>query len=86
LALLFIPTLIGYFVTTVVIGLIVKAIEATTIRHGVVLGIVLGIGFGAVGALVSQVYEQKGSTYWLINGINAVIAYAIVSVILTVWE
>jgi hypothetical protein len=86
LALLFIPTLIGYFVTTVVIGLIVKAIGATTIRHGVVLGIVLGIGFGAVGALVSQVYEQKGSTYWLINGINAVIAYAIVSVILTVWE
>jgi hypothetical protein len=32
------------------------------------------------------VYEQKGSTYWLINGINAVIAYSIVSVILTVWE
>jgi hypothetical protein len=86
LALLFIPTLIGYFVTTVVIGLIIEAIGTTEVGDAVVLGIVLGIGFGAVGALVSQVYEQKGSNYWLINGINAVIAYLIVSVILTVWQ
>jgi hypothetical protein len=86
LALLFIPTLIGYFVTTVVIGLIVEALGQTEIGDGVILGVVLGIGFGVVGALVSQVYEQKGSTYWLINGINAIIAYVIVSVILTVWQ
>jgi hypothetical protein len=86
LALLFIPTLIGYFVTTVVIALIVEALGQTEIGDGVILGVVLGIGFGVVGALVSQVYEQKGSTYWLINGINAIIAYVIVSVILTVWQ
>ncbi|MGH8950265.1 MAG: DUF1761 domain-containing protein [Acidimicrobiia bacterium] len=86
LALLFIPTLIGYFVTTVVIGLIAKAIGATEVMDGVWLGVALGVGFGAVGALVSQVYEQKGRNYWLINGINAVIAYVIVAVIVTVWE
>jgi hypothetical protein len=86
LALLFIPTLIGYFVTTVVIALIVEALGATEIVDGVALGVALGIGFGAVGALVSQVYEQKGSSYWLINGINAVIAYVIVALILTVWQ
>jgi hypothetical protein len=86
LAVLFIPTLIGYFVTTVVIGLIVEAIGITEVGDGVVLGIVLGIGFGAVSALVTQVYERKGSNYWLINGLNAVIAYVIVSVILTVWQ
>jgi hypothetical protein len=86
LALLFIPTLIGYFVTTVVIGLIIEAIGTTEVGDAVALGVVLGIGFGAVGALVSQVYEQKGSTYWLINGINAIISYVIVAVILTVWQ
>jgi hypothetical protein len=86
LALLFIPTLIGYFVTTVVIGLIAKAIGATEVMDGVWLGVALGVGFGAVGALVNQVYEQKGSTYWLINGINAVIAYVIVAVIVTIWD
>jgi hypothetical protein len=85
LALLFIPTLIGYFVTTVVIALLVRGMGTETLNDGIVLGVVLGIGFGVVGAVVSQVYEGKGSTYWLINGVNAVIAYAIVVAIVTVW-
>lgn len=86
LALLFIPTLIGYFVTSIVIALIVAAIGAETVGDGIVLGAVLGVGFGMVGALVNQVYERKGQSYFLINGINAVIAYAIVASILTVWD
>lgn len=86
LALLFIPTLIGYFVTTVVIGLLVVGIGADTVGDGIGLGVALGVGFGMVGALVSQVYESKGGSYWLINGVNAVIAYVIVAVILTVWR
>ncbi len=85
LALLFIPTLIGYFVTTVVIGLLVAATGVMTVGDGIVLGAVLGVGFGMVGALVNQVYERKGGSYFLINGLNAVIAYAIVAAILAVW-
>jgi len=86
LALLFIPTLIGYFITTVVIGLLVAGVGTETVSDGIILGVVLGIGFGMVGALVNQVYESKGSSYFLINGINAVIAYGIVAAILTVWD
>lgn len=86
LALLFIPTLIGYFITTIVIGLLIAATGTDTPGGGIVLGIVLGIGFGMVGALVDQVYEAKGSTYFLINGLNAVIAYAIVGAILAAWN
>jgi hypothetical protein len=86
LALLFIPTLIGYFVTTVVIGLLVAGMGVEELADGIILGVVLGIGFGMVGALVNQVYEGKGSSYVLINGVNAVIAYAIVAAILTVWS
>jgi len=85
LALLFIPTLIGYFITTVVIGLLVAGVGTETVGDGIVLGVVLGIGFGMVGALVNQVYESKGRSYFLINGINAVIAYGIVAAILTAW-
>lgn len=86
LALLFIPTLIGYFVTSVVIALIAKAIGAADAVDGIMLGIALGVGFGMVGALVNQVYERKGATYWLINGVNAIIAYSIVAVIVTIWD
>ena len=83
---LLIPTFIGYFVTTIVIALIAKAIGATELADGMALGIVLGVGFGVVGGLISQIYERKGSTYWLINGVNAIIAYAIVGIIVTVWD
>lgn len=86
LVLLFIPTLIGYFVTTIVIGLLVAGVGADTVSDGIILGVVLGIGFGTVGALVNQVYENKGSSYFLINGLNSVIAFAIVATILAVWN
>lgn len=86
LALLFIPTLIGYFVTTAVIGIVVAGMGIDALGDGITLGVILGIGFGMVGALVNQVYEGKGSSYFLINGLNAVIAYAIVAAILTAWQ
>lgn len=50
------------------------------------LGIALGVAFGLVSALVVQLYEQKGATYWLINGVNAILALSLVSVILSVWD
>jgi hypothetical protein len=82
---LLVPTFVGYLVTTVVIALIAQAVGASELIDGLTLGIVLGIGFGVIGAAVVQIYEQKGGSYWLINGINAIIAYSIVSIIVTVW-
>jgi hypothetical protein len=82
---LLIPTFIGYFVTTIVIALLSRAVGADDLTDGLVLGILLGVGFGVIGALVVQIYEQKGGSYWLINGINAIIAYSIVAVIVTIW-
>jgi hypothetical protein len=66
--------------------MLAKAVGAVSFADGLALGIVLGVGFGVVGALVTQLYEQKGGTYWTINGVNAIIAYSIVSVIVTLWD
>jgi hypothetical protein len=82
---LLVPTFIGYLVTTIVIALLARAIGASEVMDGLSLGIVLGVGFGVIGALVVQIYEQKGGSYWLINGINAIVAYSIVATIVTVW-
>ncbi len=82
---LLVPTFIGYFVTTIVIALLARAVGASSLMEGLSLGIVLGVGFGVIGALISQIYERKGSSYWLINGINAIIAFSIVAIIATVW-
>ena len=86
LAMILIPTFIGYFVTTVVIGLLVNGMDADSWQDGLALGASLGIGFGLVGAFVNQLYEQKGRMYWLINGVNAIVAYSIVAVILSLWD
>ncbi len=86
LAMILIPTFIGYFVTSIAIALLATAIPGDEVVDGVALGIVLGVGFGVVGAIVNQMYEQKGRSYWLINGVNALIAYTLVSVIVTIWD
>jgi hypothetical protein len=81
-----VPTFIGYFVTSIVIALVAASLDGAELVDGLALGVAFGIGFGVVGAVVSQMYEQKGASYWLINGLNAVIAYSIVAVIVTVWD
>lgn len=86
LAMILIPTFIGYFVTSIVIALIATAISGDEVVDGVALGVALGFGFGVVGAVVNQMYEQKGKSYWLINGVNALIAYTLVAVIVTIWD
>ncbi|HSK16291.1 MAG TPA: DUF1761 domain-containing protein [Gaiellaceae bacterium] len=86
LAAVLLPTAIGYFVTSVGIALLAKAIGATNVADGIALGVVLGVAFGVVGAVVTQLYENKGGAYWLINGLNAVIAFSIVGVIVSVWD
>lgn len=86
LATILVPTFIGYFVTTVVIALLARAIGAESVGDGLVLGIALGVAFGLVSALVVQLYEGKGGAYWLINGVNAIVALSLVSAIVSVWD
>ncbi|HEX9643151.1 MAG TPA: DUF1761 domain-containing protein [Acidimicrobiia bacterium] len=86
LAVILVPTFVGYFVTTVAIALVAGGIGASDFADGIALGVVLGLGFGVVGALIGQLYEQKGSSYWLLNGVNAIIAYSIVGAIVSVWD
>jgi hypothetical protein len=86
LVMILVPTFIGYFVTSTVIALIATALSGDDVVNGLALGVALGVGFGIVSAVVNQMYEQKGGSYWLINGVNAVIAYSIVAVIVTIWD
>lgn len=79
-------TFVLYFITSTVIGLLVAATGAADVADGLILGATLGVGFGVVGGLIGQLYEQKGSSYWLINGINTIVSFSIVAAILAVWE
>ena len=85
LVLLAIPTLVAYFATSLVIASLARGLGLETAGEGALFGVLLGIGFGMASALVTQVYEAKGPNYFLINGLNHVIAFAIVGTIVTVW-
>src|SRR5688500_12519202 len=75
-----------YCVVSTVVALLVAAAGAVDLADGALLGAVLGVAFGAGSALVIQLYEQKGGSYWLVNGINAIVSYAIVGGILAAWD
>ncbi|MGH2711186.1 MAG: DUF1761 domain-containing protein [Actinomycetota bacterium] len=81
-----VASFIVYLVTSTFIGLLVAATGAVDLADGAVLGASLGVAFGAAGALINQMYEQKGGSYWLINGISAVVSWAIVGGILAAWD
>jgi hypothetical protein len=81
-----VATVVLYFITTIVIALLVQATGTTDVMDGVMLGVALGIAFGAVSSLIGQMYEQKGSSYWLINGVNAIVAWSIVCAVLVVMD
>jgi multisubunit Na+/H+ antiporter MnhB subunit len=79
-------TYLAYLVTVVVIALLVAAIGADDVGDGLALGVSLGIAFSTVFALTTQLYEQKGSSYWLINGVAGIVGFSIVSIILALWD
>jgi hypothetical protein len=80
-----IPTVVGYLVTTIVIALLVEAIGVDTLEEGIVLGLALGVAFALISSAITQMYETKGRLYWVINGLNGLIAFTMVSIILAVW-
>lgn len=82
---LFVSTFVLYVIVAAVIAMIARAVGSEDAADGLELGLALGLAFGLATALVTQLYEQKGGSYWLINGINAVISFSIVSIIVTVW-
>ena len=86
MAKLLIPTYVGYFVTVVVIAMLAAAVGTADVVDAIGLGVALGVGFGVVNAMVTQLYEQKGGAYWLINGVNAIVAFSIVAVVVTLMD
>jgi hypothetical protein len=85
-ALIMVKTFLTYLVTTIVVALLVVGLDVSDAAGGIALGALLGLGFGMAGAKVTQMYENRARGYWLINGLNSVIAMSIVAAILAVWR
>lgn len=83
---IFAITLVAYFVTAITIGLLVAALGITQVGDAIELGVILAIGSIVVHLVVDSAFAQRSWSLVWINGLNAVIAFAGMAVILALWE
>lgn len=83
---LFVVTGVAYFVQAVTLGAIARAIGATDVVDGLVLGLFVAMGIAAMGLLVNASYEGRPATLFWINAGNALLGLVVMSIIMTVWD
>ena len=76
---------IGWFVAALALALISKAIGASTVADGIVLGLVVSVGFIGANSVVAQLYEGSNRALMMINAPYTVLGYMIMGVILATW-
>lgn len=83
---IFVITLVAYFVTAIVIGLLVAALGITQVGDAIELGVILAVGTIVVHLVVDSAFAQRSWSLVWINGLNAVIAFSGMAVILALWD
>lgn len=83
---LFIGTGIAFFAMAVTLAAIARTIGTTDLVDGLILGLFAGVGIGAAQIWVNAAYEQRPAALFWINGLNVVVGYTVMAVIVTVWD
>lgn len=84
----YIVPLVANFVTTVVVAMLALATGSTTVGEGIVLGLLLGVGFAVALYAVEATFGQRpGPGVWfLITASYQLVGILIATVIVTVWD
>ena len=76
---------IGWFIAALALGLIAKAIGASTVADGLVLGLVASFGFIGTNRIVGQFYEGRNTALMRVNAPYNLLGFMLMGVILAVW-
>lgn len=81
----FLITLVAYFLASVVIAALAVATGTDTMSEAAILGVLLGIGFAVSSAIVTATYEMKPKPmgYVAFNGLYNVLGMTLSAVIIT---
>lgn len=79
-------TLVGAFVLSLAIALIVKAFAVDSWWMGLAAGAVIWIGVGATGSLTSSVFEGRPTGLWVLNNLYQLVVSAGLGVLYVVWK
>ena len=78
--------LVGIAITAVVMALTVEAVGADSAGDGVVLGLVLGVGFGATFSSWPPIFARMPWTWWLVNNGAFLLMQVAMGAILGAWR
>jgi Protein of unknown function (DUF1761) len=76
---------LAWLLAAIALGLIAKAIGADSWSDGLVLGLVVGVGFVLTGQISDILYTKRPTSLLWLNGAYAVIGFAVMGVILGSW-
>lgn len=83
---LFAMTFVAWFLAALAMAFLARETGATSVRDGLVLGLVTGIGLAATVLAVTQTFERRAALLQLINIGHNVVGLIAVAVIVTVWD
>ena len=85
---IYISPAVAYLVGAIATGMIAAATGSDTVGEGLVLGLVVGIGYAVASTLVAATFDTKPDprTWFAINASFNLVALVIVAVIVSVWR
>ena len=87
-ATIYVFPLVAYLVATIALAMLSEATGSSTLGHGIILGLVVGLGFGVTLYAVETVFGErpKPGSWFLISAAYQLIGLVLASVIVTVWD
>jgi hypothetical protein len=86
---IYVAPLLGYLISAIATGMIAAATGASTFGDGIVLGLVVGIGYSTVITAITAVFSPKlpapFTWFWITASYNLV-GLLIVGVLVSVWD
>jgi hypothetical protein len=78
-------TLIGNLIMVVVLAIIVRLAGATALLDGVLVGVLVALGFAATSTFIYTIFAGPHKALWAIYSGYQLVAFAIAGAILAVW-
>ena len=78
--------LVGIAITAVAMALTVKAVGADSAGDGAILGLVLGVGFGATFSSWPPIFARMPWAWWLVNSGAFLLMQVVMGAILGAWQ